>query len=188
MAEKKPVAGNKKKKTVNKKPTVKKQNRNKPDITKKVSETKKIYVTHTGEKLSVLQAKFIDLYLQTGIGRKAVIEAGYKVKNPDLQANLLLRIPKVVEEVNWRMEQHKKDSIATTDEILQYYTRVMRGEEKDQFELDAPLSERTKAASELAKRLIDIPNKLEGKGQATVTISLDWEGMEDIHEEDQKQE
>ena len=29
----------------------------------------------------------------------------------------------------------------------------MRGEKKDQFDLDASLSERTKAASELAKRL-----------------------------------
>ena len=142
-------------------------------------------LTHKGEILSTLQAKFIDLYIELGSGRKAVIEAGYKCKNPDWQANSLLRTPKVIDEISYRMEQHKKDSIAKTDEILEYFTNVMRGKEKDQFGLDAPLSERTKAAGELAKRLIDIPNRLEAninktqQGQATVTISLDWSGMED---------
>ena len=36
---------------------------------------------------------------------------------------------------------------------MEYLTSVMRGEKKDQFDLDASLSERTKAASELARRL-----------------------------------
>ncbi len=199
MAAKKPVAVDKNtenivKKKQNKKPVKKtakkKQNRNKPDNTKTLTELKKIYITHTGEKLSVLQGKFVDLYIETGIGRKAVIEAGYKVKNPDLQANLLLRIPKIIDEVNWRMKQLHENSIAKTEEILEYYTKVMRGEEKDQFGLDAPLAERTKAASELAKRLIDIPNKLEGKatGSGTVTISLNWEGMEDTENEEEQKE
>lgn len=36
---------------------------------------------------------------------------------------------------------------------MEYLTAVMRGEKKDQFDLDPSLSERTRAASELAKRL-----------------------------------
>ncbi len=182
MAEKKPVAGNKKKKPL-KKPTKnntkKKQSRNKSDNTKKVTQVKQKYVTHTGETLSTLQGKFVDLYIELGNQRQAVIQAGYKQKNPDWQANALLRIPKIADEVNWRMQQMHKKSIATAEEVMEFYTKVMRGEVKDQFELDAPLADRIKAGNELAKRLVDIPNKLEGKAQATVTISLDWEGMED---------
>ena len=38
---------------------------------------------------------------------------------------------------------------------MQYLTSVMRGEVKDQFDLDAPLSERTRCAQELLKRNMD---------------------------------
>ena len=177
-----------------------KKKRGRPSRNKPIGRTstnsyiqKEKLLTHSGEILSTLQAKFIDLYIELGSGRKAVIEAGYKCKNPDYQANALLRTPKVIDEISYRMEQHKKDSIAKTDEILEYFTNVMRGKEKDQFGLDAPLSERTKAAGELAKRLIDIPNRLEAninktqQGNATVTISLDWSGME-TEEADDKNE
>lgn len=55
----------------------------------------------------------------------------------------------------------------------------MRGEVKDQFGLEAPLSERTKAAVELAKRTVDLDNKLNGKADAVVEIKLDWGNDED---------
>ena len=141
----------------------KRQSRNKPisQLHADIKKQKEKHLTHTGETLSAIQAKFIDLYIELGNQRQACIQAGYKCKNPDWQANKLLRTPKIADEINWRMEQHKKASIAKTDEILEYFTSVMRGQEKDQFGLEAPLSERTKAAGELAKRLIDIPNKLE---------------------------
>ena len=42
--------------------------------------------------------------------------------------------------------------IAKPEEVLKYLTSVMRGEVKDQFDLDAPLQERTRAAEALAKR------------------------------------
>ena len=38
---------------------------------------------------------------------------------------------------------------------MEYLTRVMRGEEKDQFDLEISIAERTKAAQELAKRIVD---------------------------------
>lgn len=57
---------------------------------------------------------------------------------------------------------------------MQYFTDVMRGKITDQFGLDASLSERTKAAQELAKRQIDIPNRLAGNEEPTLTIKLDF--------------
>ena len=57
---------------------------------------------------------------------------------------------------------------------MEYFTRVMNGEEKDQFGLDAPLSERTRAAQELAKRTIDLDNRMQGKADNVIQIKLDW--------------
>ena len=55
-------------------------------------------------------------------------------------------------------------SIADAAEVMQYFTSVMRGEIKDQFGLDAPLAERTKAAVELAKRKVDISQNTDSGG------------------------
>lgn len=187
MAGKKPVAENKKepkkkpvKKTVNKKKPQSILETKKPK--RKVYENKVVNKTHTGHRLSPTQAKFIQLYIETGNGQQSVIDAGYKTNNPRQYAQRLLTNVYIAEEVTYRLEQFKKTSIASAEEIMEFYTKVMRGEEKDQFGLDAPLSERIKAGNELAKRLVDIPNKLEGKGQATVTIALDWTGMEESKE------
>ena len=45
-----------------------------------------------------------------------------------------------------------KSLIAESDEVLKFYTAVMRGEVKDQFGLDASLSDRLKAGDSLMKR------------------------------------
>ena len=53
--------------------------------------------------------------------------------------------------------------IADATEILQFYTSVMRGEVLDQFDIEASLDTRIKAANELAKHKIELPMKLEQK-------------------------
>lgn len=124
-----------------------------------------------GHKLTPKEAKFIDKYLETGNGQRSVIEAGYKTKAPHNYANELLRKQHIKVEIAHRLDSLKKESIATADEVMQYLTSVMRGEVTDQFGLEAPLSERTKAAQELAKRTIDIVNKVKDKDdQLVVTI------------------
>ena len=131
------------------------------------------YSTYTGHKLTPKEAKFIDNYIATGNGRQSVIEAGYKTKAPHLYAYNLLKKVYIAEEINHRLDEIKSQKTADAVEILEYLTSVMRGEIKDQFGLEAPLSERTKAAQELAKRQIDIPNKLDktlGKGARVVIV------------------
>jgi phage terminase small subunit len=85
-----------------------------------------------------------------------------------------MRKPYIKEEIDYRRQQLASQRIADATEVLEYFTSVMRGEKKDQFGLEAPLSERTKAAQELAKRQIDIPNRIQDKPQAEVKITLDW--------------
>lgn len=139
------------------------------------------YKTHNGHKLTPKEAKFIDLYIETGNQRQSVIDAGYTSKAPGQYAQRLLEKNYIVEEIDHRLQKLEDEKIASAEEILKYFTGVMRGEIKDQFGLDTPLSERTKAAQELAKRKIDIVNKINGAKEenSVVTIKLDWSGMVD---------
>ena len=101
---------------------------------------------------------FVLEYLKTNNITKSAIKAGYSPKTAAVQGSRLLtnvKIASYVEAVNERMES---DKIADIQEVMEYFTSVMRGEKKDQFDLDPTLSDRTKAASELAKRL-DIREK-----------------------------
>lgn len=135
---------------------------------------KAVYRTFDGHKLTIKEAVFIDEYVATGNASQSVVKAGYKTKAPYQYGATLIRKPHIKAEIEHRIQQLTENSIADAAEILQYFTKVMRGEEKDQFGLEASLGERTKAAQELAKRKIDIPNKLAGQNEATVTIRLDW--------------
>lgn len=137
-------------------------------------EKKSQLVTASGHKLTVKESKFIDLYLQTGNGRKSIIEAGYTTKASGQMARAVLNKSYIKDEIEYRLNEMHSERVASSLEILEYLTQVMRGEVKDQFNLDAPLGERTKAAQELARRTIDIENKIAGKADAEVKIVLDW--------------
>ena len=130
--------------------------------------------THDGHPLTPKEEKFISEYLESGNASQSVVKAGYEVKNPPQRANALLKKEYIANEIAYRAELARNKSIATAEEILQYFTDVVRGEIKDQFGLEASLGERTKAAQELAKRLIDIPNKLQNNEVPEVKITLDW--------------
>ena len=133
-------------------------------------------VTHSGHSLTPKEAMFIDEYVKTGNGKQSVEKAGYKGKPSTFSqvAYRLLNKDYIAEEINYRLELAKNESIAEATEVMEYFTKVMRGEITDQFGLDAPLSERTKAAQELAKRLIDQPQRLQGGEAPKLTITVDW--------------
>lgn len=90
------------------------------------------------------------------------------------QACRMLKAPHIKAEIERIMNEIRKDTIMTATEVMEYFTAVARGEVKDQFGLDAPLSERTKAAQEIAKRTVDIENRKAGVADSVVQIKLDW--------------
>ena len=154
------------------KQTNKTTNQSKP--AKKTNAHKAFTYTNTGHSLTIKEAKFIDKYIETGNGQQSVVEAGYQTKSPRQYAQRVMAKPYIAEEIKFRMENIKKSSIATAEEVMEYFASVMRGEIKDQFGLEAPLSERTRAAQEIAKRTVDIENRLAGKADAEIKISLNW--------------
>jgi phage terminase small subunit len=125
-----------------------------------------VSVTKDGYPLSVKEEKFISLFIVKGDIFQALRESGLTMS--DIASKDYL-----IDEIRWRLEELRKETIADADEILQYFTRVMRGEVKDQFGLDAPLSERTSAAKELAKRVIDVEKDAEAV-VPEIKITLNW--------------
>ena len=112
------------------------------------------YVTHTGHVLTFREARFIDAYMVDGDKKHAVEVAGFKVKDLNAKANLLLSKDYISEELAYRSEIYRSQFIADREEVMEYLTSAMRGEIKDQFDLDPTLADRTTAARELAKILI----------------------------------
>lgn len=76
----------------------------------------------------------------------------------------LLNMPIMRKELSSRLEAIKSAQVADSHEVMAYFTAVMRGQVLDQFGLEASLQERTRAAECLAKRIIDMPKKLEASG------------------------
>jgi phage terminase small subunit len=134
--------------------------------------------THDGHSLSIQEDKFITLYLEYGDEGKAAQEAGYilrsTIKNKEggykTKGRKLLELDYIQREIEYRLTQFKNEHIADAQEVMMYFTAVMRGEVKDQFDLDPPLGERTSAAKELAKRVIDAPQNKGGDNELHVVI------------------
>ena len=103
--------------------------------------------------LNQRQIRFVQNYMKTNNITHSAIDAGYSPKTAHVQGCNLLKNIKIQGYINAVNERIESDKIADIEEVMQYLTSVMRGEKKDQFDLDPALSERTKAASELAKRL-----------------------------------
>ena len=103
--------------------------------------------------LNKRQIDFVQEYMKTNNVRQSAIKAGYSPKTASVQGSRLLTNVKVSAYIQAITERLESDKIADIQEVMEYLTSVMRGEKKAQFDLDPALSERTKAAGELAKRL-----------------------------------
>lgn len=101
-------------------------------------------------------------------------DKGLSVKEARAKACYMLRKANVQAEIIRIMDDMHNQSVANATEVMKYFTDVMRGDVKDQFGLDAPLSERTRAAQELAKRTVDLENRRAGDADNVIQIKLDW--------------
>lgn len=73
-----------------------------------------------------------------------------------------------------RMKRATARRIADADEVLDFFSRTMRGEIKDQFGLDASLADRIKAAQELMRRYAVADDRQRGTLQRLDAILLDF--------------
>ncbi|WP_317395839.1 terminase small subunit [Blautia hydrogenotrophica] len=102
--------------------------------------------------LTPKQKAFADEYLKCGNATEAAKKAGYSGKYAGYNADKLLKNTKIAEYMAQRQKQIDNSRIADVKEVLEFYSSVLRGEIKDQFDMDAALSDRLAAGRELMKR------------------------------------
>lgn len=123
------------------------------------------------EELTPKQKAFADYYIECGNATEAAKRAGYSDKTARQIATENLTKPSICEYIADRVKPTEEKRIATGDEIMQFFTSVMRGEVLDAFDLPPSLADRKDAAKELAKRIIDVGNK-ETQGGITIVNNI----------------
>lgn len=103
-------------------------------------------------KLTQKQKAFADEYLISGNITEAAKKAGYSEKTARVIGQENLQKPAVLSYIAERQKQIDDSRIADVKEVLEFYSSVLRGEVKDQFDMDATLSDRLAAGRELMKR------------------------------------
>ena len=102
--------------------------------------------------LTPKQKAFADYYIECGNSTEAARKAGYSAKASRFIGSENLTKPNISDYIAARMQAQNEARVASADEVLQFFSSVMRGEVKDQFGLDAALSDRLNAGKELMKR------------------------------------
>jgi phage terminase small subunit len=133
--------------------------------------------------LTPKQQAFADYYLELGNATESAKRAGYSEQTAYSIGIENLKKPEISAYIEKRLKEINSKRIATIDEVMQFYTNVLRGEEKDQFGLDASLTDRLKAGQELIKRLsVGGNNPSEQKEDDPLTKALKEEA-ERMHNE-----
>jgi phage terminase small subunit len=115
------------------------------------------------KKLTARQQKFVVNYIECGNASEAARRAGYSEKTAFRSGQENMQKPAIKAYINEQMEKLQKDSIASADEVLQYLTSVMRGEQYEEENIigksgvykatkQVTPKDRLKAADLLAKR------------------------------------
>lgn len=123
-------------------------------------------------KLTPKQKKFCEYYIQSGNASEAARKAGYKEKTAPFMGSENLRKPQIKAYIDERTNNQDKNLVADSDEVLKFYSAVMRGEVKDQFGLDASLTDRLKAGDSLMKRYAAAGSKKQEAEDDPITKSL----------------
>jgi phage terminase small subunit len=135
------------------------------------------------------QKRFADYYVETGNATEAYKRAGYKAKgkSAEVNASRLLSNARVKTYIDELINGKDSERIAKQDEILEFLTKVLRGEVQEEFplgvgkgeqmiirkELDG--KERIKAAELLGKRYTLWTDKTQLEGTIGVTVVDDIE-------------
>ena len=125
------------------------------------------------DKLTERQKRFIDYYIETGNATESARKAGYKASSEKAMQNIgSENLGKLGEYIKERMKPIEDNRIADAEEVLRYLTKVIRGEEKDQFGLDASLKDRNKAAELLGKRYRLFVDKVEQENTGDIKVNF----------------
>lgn len=136
-------------------------------------------------KMTPKQKRFCDEYLIDLNATQAAIRAGYSKKTAQAIGTENLTKPLLKEYIENRMAEKESELIAGQNEVLQYLTAVMRGEDKEERLTTNALGEvetietvvqgnRLKAAEMLGKRYGLFTEKVEQNVDMDLNINIDY--------------
>ncbi|MBP3409700.1 MAG: terminase small subunit [Clostridia bacterium] len=120
--------------------------------------------------LTPKQKAFADAYIETGNASESMRRAGYSEKNVNTTGAQNLANPSISAYIKSRMAELEAQRVASADEVMRFFSSVMRGEVKDQFGLDASLQDRLNAGKELMKRYSAITPRAEKASETVASI------------------
>ncbi len=136
------------------------------------------------------QKRFCEEYLVDCNATQAAIRAGYSEKTARAIGQRLLTNVDIKKYIDQQLQKMKNEKIADAQEVLEYLTSVMRGEQKEQVALltgegvqdlvqkDVSAKDRLKSAELIGKRYALFTEKLELQGETTVQIVDDIQMQE----------
>lgn len=122
------------------------------------------------QKFTQKQRAFVEHYLKCGNAAEAARLAGYSKKTARSIGEENLTKPDIRALLDEKIAQAEAERIASAEEVLEYFSSIMRNEEM-------PISERTRAAEALAKRYGLFKENLQITGNLQVVV------VDDIGEE-----
>lgn len=114
--------------------------------------------------LTERQRRFCEEYLIDGNASQAAIRAGYSKRNSTVVSTTLMKNPQVQAHLKKLLDELHSAKVADAQEVLEYLTSVMRGEQREQTlqfvgdgmqditSIDVTAKDRLKAAWLLGKR------------------------------------
>lgn len=114
--------------------------------------------------LTVRQKAFADLYIKLGNASEAARQAGYSKRTAGNIGFENLEKPEIAAYIKERLAAAEAARIADANEVMRFFTSVLRGEEKDQFGLDVAMTDRLNAGKELLRRF----ERAEGRNNSEV--------------------
>lgn len=128
-------------------------------------------------KLKPKELIFAEEWLKTTNATQSAIKAGYSERTAYSAGSRLLKKVNVKQYIDERLAEMKENSIADTDEVMQFLSSTMRGDIPDQFGLDPALNDRIKAAELIGKRYKLFTDKQEISGTDGEPIKVVFTGM-----------
>lgn len=125
-------------------------------------------------KLTNKQKAFADEYIICLNATQAALKAGYSENTAGAIGHENLRKPKIKKYIEERLKEKEDERIADQDEILKFFTAVMRNnlEYLESYE-PTEIKERLRAAEQLGKTYAMFTDKLEHSGEVEIEVNLE---------------
>ena len=138
-------------------------------------------------KLTEKQRRFANEYIISGNATQAAISAGYSKRTAKSVGSENLTKPDIRQYIDERLDQLQSEKIANQEEVLEYLSKVMRGEETDQTvvfqgadygssieSIQVANKDRIRAAELLGKRYSLWTDKIDIEGNMDLKVVVDY--------------